>query len=365
MSSAAISQKNQVTIGVLSCIFGVGSWIAMNGIWIELPNLINNLPEGWKLASYLTVITQLANIGPVTYSILKRTVFRNHKQKLQHYTIYTIVAFGVTGCVCLAFLWKQTTFILNAHRSTALLLLTFLVSLVDCTSSVTFLPFMFVLPALYMSPFYVGENLSALLPALVALGQGVEEYKYVDQNDTSYFQNESAMHTRKVLVTKLRFSQDIFFIFLGIMMFSCLIAYILLNHLPLVLSIPRSANAIVATIYEQRQSDLYSTSIDENEYNPDPSGESEHPLIPFQFNGTYSRFYVMKLLAMMLLLNTFQNGLVAAIGSFTYAPYGDLAYHLGMLHSFFYKHKVYKHTQAQKNFKIISMRTSIIFQPEL
>lgn len=318
----SIEKRNHITIGTLSCVFGIGSWIAMNGIWVELPNLINNVPEGWKLASYLTIITQFANIGPIVYGILKRTVFKRNKERFQHVTIYTIVTFGVVGCICLGLFWKQTTYILNASRSTALLSLTFLVALVDCTSSVTFLPFMSVLPAVYMSPFYVGENLSGLLPALVALGQGVEEYKYI-QNNTLHFTST------KVLTKGLRFSQNVFFIFLGLMMVSCLVAYILLNHLPLVINIPRSPNAIIATVQESRQSALYNASDIESENND--LGDEGHPLIPFQYNGTYPRSYILKLLAMMLILNVFQNGFISAIGSYTYAPYGDLAYHLGNL----------------------------------
>ena len=49
---------------------------------------------------------------------------------------------------------------------------TFFLALVDCTSSVTFLPFMSRLPTYYLTTFFVGEGLSGLLPALVALAQG-------------------------------------------------------------------------------------------------------------------------------------------------------------------------------------------------
>ena len=62
--------KISLLIYLLVTLFGCGSWVAMNGIWVELPNLVPNLPEGWTLPSYLAVICQLANIGPITYSVL-------------------------------------------------------------------------------------------------------------------------------------------------------------------------------------------------------------------------------------------------------------------------------------------------------
>jgi hypothetical protein len=44
---------------------GIGSWIGINSLWIQLPLLVNVLPEAWYLASYLVIIIQLANIGPL------------------------------------------------------------------------------------------------------------------------------------------------------------------------------------------------------------------------------------------------------------------------------------------------------------
>ena len=59
---------------VLVTMLGTGSWLAMNGIWVELPNLISDVPEKWHLPSYLSVICQLANIGPIAYTLLLRYV---------------------------------------------------------------------------------------------------------------------------------------------------------------------------------------------------------------------------------------------------------------------------------------------------
>ena len=88
--------------------------------------------------------------------------------------VYVSVSVGVVACALLAFTWQTTAVLFNKRVSVALLGSTFLLALVDCTSSLTFLPYMAVLPSVYMSPFYVGETMSGLLPGLLALVQGVE-----------------------------------------------------------------------------------------------------------------------------------------------------------------------------------------------
>ena len=47
-------------VDVLAVAFGIGAWVAINGIWVELPLLVGDLPEGWSLPSYLSVIVQVS-----------------------------------------------------------------------------------------------------------------------------------------------------------------------------------------------------------------------------------------------------------------------------------------------------------------
>ncbi|VDM33059.1 unnamed protein product [Hydatigera taeniaeformis] len=48
-------------IAVLLIFFGLSSWIAINGLWMELPLLVNVLPEGWNLPAYLSIIIQASS----------------------------------------------------------------------------------------------------------------------------------------------------------------------------------------------------------------------------------------------------------------------------------------------------------------
>ena len=51
----------------LFCIFGVSSWVTVNGIFAQLPLLAARQPAGWTLGSHLGLAVQLANVGPALY----------------------------------------------------------------------------------------------------------------------------------------------------------------------------------------------------------------------------------------------------------------------------------------------------------
>jgi riboflavin transporter 2 len=49
-------------VDLLAVLFGISSWISINGLWVELPQLVQELPEGWALPSYLSIIVQVTSI---------------------------------------------------------------------------------------------------------------------------------------------------------------------------------------------------------------------------------------------------------------------------------------------------------------
>lgn len=57
---------------LLACLFGTGSWISINGLWVELPLIIPDVLEDWYLPSYLSVFIQMANIGPIFVKVMHR-----------------------------------------------------------------------------------------------------------------------------------------------------------------------------------------------------------------------------------------------------------------------------------------------------
>jgi riboflavin transporter 2 len=64
-------RNRNLWLDLLAVLFGMASWISVNGLWVELPVIVPQLPENWALASYLSVIVQIANIGPITYALLR------------------------------------------------------------------------------------------------------------------------------------------------------------------------------------------------------------------------------------------------------------------------------------------------------
>ncbi|XP_025083159.1 solute carrier family 52, riboflavin transporter, member 3-B-like isoform X2 [Pomacea canaliculata] len=228
--------ESKLLVHVLVCVFAVSSWVDINGMWVELPILVSHLPEQWTLPSYITVLGQVANIGPlvflaITYRISGRPVKRPTLDKI---TSYIIMLVGLTSTLLLSFFWRSTQHVAGAERSLALLTLSFFLSLMDCTSSVAYVAFMASLQPVYLSSFFVGEGLSGLLPALMALGQGVGEIKCVNASSTS----ERNVSGNVVNVTDYyvyptylppRFSVQLFFLLLCGMIFLSMVAFSLLN----------------------------------------------------------------------------------------------------------------------------------------
>ena len=135
-SSTLTSCKSSVLkVKIASLLFGIGSWITITGFWAELPLLIQSLPEKWTLSSQLTVAIQLANIGPVIYWICRR--FKLCSEIPPTHVQFVI---GVISCLVLIFLWDTTVSLNGDDHSLPLMIAAFGLSILDCTSSVTFLP---------------------------------------------------------------------------------------------------------------------------------------------------------------------------------------------------------------------------------
>lgn len=53
-------------------VFGMSSWITINGLFAELPQFYQDLPEGPKIYADLSVVIQLANVAPLAYAAAQR-----------------------------------------------------------------------------------------------------------------------------------------------------------------------------------------------------------------------------------------------------------------------------------------------------
>ncbi|KAG9474624.1 hypothetical protein GDO78_004757 [Eleutherodactylus coqui] len=318
---------------LLACIFGTGAWVAINGLWVELPLIVNDLPEGWYLPSYLTIIIQMANIGPLLVTLMHKIKPGLLKEVA---VIYTIIFLGVVALFLLAFLWKETTWIAGRMHSTGFLTLTFFLSLVDCTSSVTFLPFMMQLQSKYITTYFIGEGLSGLIPGLLSLIQGFGLVKCVNitQNGNTTQAWLNATDNNYQIETQYlpaNFSVQVFMFLLCIMMLFCLVAFFFLTRLS------KKDVSNVTLCQSTITLDSFSTTDEQLSCNMGPSdtsnstddltpgrATSSHPDDNVEFSwGHFALIYFLT-----GWVNALTNGVLPSIQTYSCMPYGNLAYHL-------------------------------------
>ncbi|KAJ3608697.1 hypothetical protein NHX12_023227 [Muraenolepis orangiensis] len=296
---------------LLACLLGMGSWVSINGLWVELPLLVPQIPEGWYLPSYLSVVIQMANVGPLFVTLMHR--FRPGKLN-ETAVIYLIIGVGTLAGLLLAFFWRETAVVAGAPRSVALLALTFFLSTVDCTSSVTFLPFMMRLKPRYLTTYYIGEGLSGLLPALVALVQGVGVVDCVNGTASARTANGTVTYELEARYQPANFSAEVFFFFLSAMMLVCLAAFLLLNHHP--------------AVARERQSPEYTNGVRASDKRADPfRAVDAKPRSSFGA-GTYSWRQLFYIFGVLAWVNALTNVVVPSVQSYSCLPYGNKAYHL-------------------------------------
>nr|CAD7406763.1 unnamed protein product [Timema cristinae] len=341
--------NHKLGVDLLAIFFGIGAWIGINGMYVQLPLIVQTQPEGWNLPSYLSIIIQVANIGPISYTLLEK--FWPNKVK-DSWLICGILSLGSTSVILMAFLYQKTTYIGGEEHSTALFALVFFVALVGCTSSVLFMPFMRHFRDIYLISYYVGEGLSGFVPSIAALVQGV------GGNPTCINQTYENGTSHVVSYTSPpRFSTQSFFIFLFCMFLLSNISFILLNNLnwckteKVYLSTRKNSlrqsgqNSPVAIT--RLQSEDKSISEEDNmaanrnagfisssngvalyEEFSDPNQMARSSST--QNRSLLSRRVYVYYLVLVSWLCLFGNGLFPGIQSYSCLPYGNVAYHLSV-----------------------------------
>jgi len=284
-------------VDVLAIFFGIGTWLGVNGTFIQLPLLVDEAPEGWSLPSYLSVMVQIGNLGPLLYTAIQKY---SPKKLNDGWTIHGVLLVGAFSCLLTAFFYNQTAPVAGADHSLALFVLTCFTALNACTSSVLFMPYMGRFKEQYMVTYFIGEGLSGLLPSVFALIQGIgESGDCVLVNVT-----ETGQEIYELQKTPPRFDTRVFFLILFALMVLAYVGYALLNSLP----VARREYAQVTV----------------SEGNKYVYGEADNqPKAEKLSKGQYT--YLLLLIGAISL---FSNGMFGSIQSYSSAPYGSQAYHL-------------------------------------
>lgn len=342
---------------ILICLFGLSSWVAINGMWSEMPALVPVLPEGYHLPSILVLIVQFANVGPLVYAVtnIVASHVKKNKVDLEIPTVIVIVILGIVTCVLLSIFWDHTGVLFNKERSVPLLVLSFFLSLVDCTSTVVYIPYMERFPEKYISALFVGEGFGALLPSLLALIQG----SYNGGNDNINGTNSSFISGNFSTVTEtnhsdngLLFSVDLFFVFLAMMTAISGGAFVLLNWLPICkrLMVRRRSVLLQDKFNHYTSGDSsplgYGSSEPSSYENSNNYCNAENsPLVLTSRNSKQFNFKeaidsikisprikelisLTDLFVQIAWLNLLTNGAIPAISVFVFQPYGNRTYNL-------------------------------------
>lgn len=309
-------------VHMLACAFGLGSWVAVNGLWVELPLIVNALPEGWDLPSFLTIIIQLANLGPLLVTLMHK--FCPGRLNMRA-VVYVILSIGIVSCILLIFFWDKTTIVAGAPHSTAFFFLTFFLALVDCTSSVTFLPFMMQLPPKYITTYFIGEGLSGFIPGVVALAQGVGIAKCVNfsQDLGNHIGGDMLLQTEYLPPS---FSTEVFFCFLVAMMGISIAAFVGLNRLPRMLEL--SAENLVLDRTPSISSGLENPGAKTDGGGENNQEEGPGRRRPLLSNPKHSKYQLIWIYFLVVWVNSATNGLLPSVQTYSCMPYGNLAYHL-------------------------------------
>ena len=333
MEMKAWLSQISIPVYILVMMFAIASWIDINGLWVELPLLVEELPEAWNLPSYLAVIIQVANIGPLIYTVANRCA--PHKVK-EWPVVYLIILIGAVACLLLAFFWDHTIHMLGTERSVPLIVLSSFLALVDCTSSVVFLPYMAIFKPQYMTAFYIGEGLSGLVPGLVGLVQGVgsdpecQNKSVIIHNATTGI-NETVYEIVAVYKPPL-FSVEVFFFFLFIMICVSGLAFTILNFTEFcqreTITTEHHHVSYDKPVNTAQGVDGFDPDVDDGREYGAVTVHSKDQVIEPEFVKGLNMWQFAFLLGITGWVNALTNGILPSTQSYSSLPYSNMVYTL-------------------------------------
>ncbi|RVE45315.1 hypothetical protein evm_010020 [Chilo suppressalis] len=282
--------QRRVALDVAMVCWGLGTWLGVNGLYVQLPLLVERLPEGWALPAGMTLAVQLANVGPLLYAALRSLL----PSLAENLCIYALLLVGALALLLNAFLHPQTAVVGGTERSVAFLALTFFAGLVGCTSSVLFYPYLRHYRDVYLATYLVGEGLSGFAPSVLALVQGVGgEPECAPSPDNS---------TLVAVYPPPRFDSTVFMAVLSALAALSLVGFASVDRC----SAFRTERAAPTALAKSSEAEA----------------EAEAAA------GSLLRPQWVALLALMLALNALMNGVLPSVQSYSCMPYGARAYHL-------------------------------------
>lgn len=152
-------------------LFGLSTWITINGIFSQVPIFFNILPEKYEVATLIVFIVQLSNIFPFLYSFISVFIPKRWNYNVETVIIYFILLVGFVSSLLFGFVWDKTVTIAGKEISIALFIVVFLMGSVDCLTSVIYFPFISNYKYHYSSSLSFGASSTGLIVGLIAMIQ--------------------------------------------------------------------------------------------------------------------------------------------------------------------------------------------------
>ncbi|CAF0914386.1 unnamed protein product [Rotaria sp. Silwood1] len=292
--------KSFYLTALLLTIFALSTWLDVNGVWVELPLIVNQAPEGWALPSYLTLAIAISNIGPLIIILLK-ICFKEHLN--ERIFIYIEIIVGIISCALMAEYWNKTHYFAGRQRSVIFIILVFLLGTLDTTSTVTYADYMKRYNSKLLNALYFGESLTSLLPSLLASIQGVGGEPICRENST-YPEYSSP-----------RFSVQVYFwTFVGIIFLS-FFAFLILEF-----STITQSHRITLFYNPSRLTSTYELSV---------QLEPKSITLTESYSMTKKSYYILLIIGFLSSIILF--GILPSIGTYAVLPYSQRAYYISSI----------------------------------
>lgn len=301
-------------VHLLVILFGVSTWIGINGILLELPLLVDIAPEGWNLPVYIVIVIQSSNIGPAIYALLRKSKCQPNESSC----ILCLLCSQVPAMGLLIFFYDRTVAIDGERYSLILFVSVFFNALVGCSSSVVFMPYLRDFDDVYIVSYFIGQGLSGVLPSVVALIQGVSESAGCDVPLT----------TTSLNAPDLKFSERYYFLFLTLVHASLLIAFIVLRYSAFVQLNKSNSNFLTQAKADCKR--CAESDVTVNDYRASVTKEIAN-YSPFVDASSLSLFRKIYLYILLGVSCFFSNGVLPSIQLYSCLPYGHLAYQLSIV----------------------------------
>nr|SVE81353.1 EOG090X07AW [Daphnia magna] len=276
-------------------------------------------------------LNQYSYKRPIFYSVMHLLVPHIVHEKP---SIYVLMVVGILSSLLIAFFWDATSYVNGEEHSTGLLTLLFFLSLVDCSSSVLFMPFMARFRQAYLTSYLIGEGLSGFLPSIFALIQGVGGNPSC--RNTSAIINGSESWQVEAFYPEPNFSVSAFFFILMGLMVCCAASFIGLNHCSVARRERYESVATRIPVAIDNQTFVASSELVDPTFNGKSTKINYHVELDTvseeqqRVNTDIPKSVFIYLLTLQAWVCALSNGALPSIQSYSCLPYGNTAYHFAV-----------------------------------